>query len=154
MEKFEIINGAFEVTVPNYGPAKTKGGEIIRAFVRIAYRYYNDGDIIGIGYGKQTCNPAARFLGTECMARVGGLIWRMWGDEYKYESQLEELGRAIVEELDEHEEYFRMPTKDMWDYTDKDEDVDDYEEDEEWDWEAEEDEWDEWDWKDEEDEEW
>ena len=149
-KKFEIIDKAFETCVPNYGPADTKGGEIIRAFERIAYRYYNDGDMFGIGYGKETCNPAARFLGAECMARVKGLIWRMWGEEYKYEHQLEELGRAIVEELDEHEEYFRMPTKDMWDYRDADEDVDDYDEDEEWDYDEDE----EWSWEDEEDEEW
>ena len=26
---------------------------------RIGYRFYNDGDQLGIGYGKETCNPAA-----------------------------------------------------------------------------------------------
>ena len=38
------------------------GSAIIRAFSRIAYRFENDGDMLGKGYGRETCNPAGRYL--------------------------------------------------------------------------------------------
>ena len=56
------FNALFSELVPVTGNADTVAGEIIRAVSRISYRYYNDGDRIGIGYGKETCNPAARYL--------------------------------------------------------------------------------------------
>lgn len=52
----------FERHVPVEGAAATKGGEILRAMNRIAYRWLNDGDICGVGYGRETVNPAARWL--------------------------------------------------------------------------------------------
>ena len=52
----------FDELVPMSGKADSLAGEIIRAVSRIVYRYYNDGDIVGVGYGNETCNPAARFL--------------------------------------------------------------------------------------------
>ena len=56
------INALFAELVPASGKADTVAGEIVRAVSRIGYRNYNDGDHIGVGYGKQTCNPAARYL--------------------------------------------------------------------------------------------
>ena len=55
-------NKLFEELVPASGKAENLAGELVRAMGRIAYRFYNDGDQVGIGYGKETCNPAARFL--------------------------------------------------------------------------------------------
>lgn len=52
----------FEEYVPPSGISETVGGEIVRAAMRILYRSYNDGDQIGRGYGKETVNPAARYL--------------------------------------------------------------------------------------------
>ena len=48
--------------VPSMGMANTVGGEILRAMSRIIYRYYNDGDMVGIGYGNQTVNSSDRYL--------------------------------------------------------------------------------------------
>ena len=48
--------------MPASGKAETVAGEIIRAVDRIWYRWYNDGDKINVGYGKETCNGTARFL--------------------------------------------------------------------------------------------
>ena len=48
--------------MPTSGKAETVAGEIIRAVDRIWYRWYNDGDKINVGYGKETCNGTARFL--------------------------------------------------------------------------------------------
>ena len=51
------VNTRFEELVPLEGKADTLAGEIVRAISRIGYRFYNDGDQVGVGYGKQTCNP-------------------------------------------------------------------------------------------------
>lgn len=61
-EANKYLENAFEGHVPVSGKADTLYGEIIRAINRIGYRYNNDGDHIGVGYGKETCNAAARFL--------------------------------------------------------------------------------------------
>ena len=29
---------------------------------RIIYRFYNDGDMVGVGYGNETCNSSDRYL--------------------------------------------------------------------------------------------
>ena len=48
--------------MPPSGKAETVAGEIIRAADRIHYRWWNDGDKINVGYGKETCNSTARYL--------------------------------------------------------------------------------------------
>ena len=48
--------------VPAMGMAETCGGEILRAFARLYYRYYNDGDMPYEGYGNETCNSSYRYL--------------------------------------------------------------------------------------------
>ena len=58
----ERINQLFEELVPASGKAENLAGELVRAMARIGYRWYNDGNQVGIGYGRETCNPAARFL--------------------------------------------------------------------------------------------
>ena len=50
----ERINALFEELVPPMGKADSLAGELVRATCRIGYRYFNDGDHIGIGYGKET----------------------------------------------------------------------------------------------------
>ena len=45
---------------------------------RIAYRFYNDGDMVNIAYGKETCNPAARFLIAKGNAEVSSLTAGLW----------------------------------------------------------------------------
>lgn len=52
----------FEKYVPDSGAAETVGGEIVRAMNRIGYRFYNDGDMCHVGYGRETVNPACRYL--------------------------------------------------------------------------------------------
>lgn len=58
----EMNEVLFDELVPSMGKSDTEGGEILRAVNRIQYRYWNDGDIAGQGYGKRTVNPAVRFL--------------------------------------------------------------------------------------------
>ena len=69
----ERINKLFKELVPETGKADSLAGELVRAMSRIGYRFYNDGDQLGIGYGKETCNPAARFLIAKGNAEVSSL---------------------------------------------------------------------------------
>ena len=59
-------NKVFDELTRKYMPASDAadavGGEILRAVNRLIYRFYNDGDRLGEGYGCETCNFAARYL--------------------------------------------------------------------------------------------
>lgn len=133
----ERINTLFEELVPASGKAATVAGEIIRAISRIGYRNYNDGDHLGVGYGRETCNPAGRYLAAKCDDRIARLVRAIWGEENDdyYDTGLAELEDAIIEYLEKHPELKEAEnTEDMFDYWDKDEDVDTYDdEDDEWD---------------------
>jgi hypothetical protein len=55
-EEFERLG------VPMCGPASTFEGEVLRAVAKIRYRWFNDGDRIGVGYGGYTTGEAVAFL--------------------------------------------------------------------------------------------
>lgn len=123
----------FDELVPSMGKADTEAGEIVRAYNRIAYRWFNDGDRLGIGYGNETCNAAGRYLLEHDRGRkLFGIIKEMWGNwsDSSYESALDDLGWAVLEVLGENPETRTNQTEDMWDHFDKYEDVDDTEDDE------------------------
>ena len=130
----ERINALFEELVPASGKAATVAGEMIRAICRIGYRNSNDGDHLGIGYGRETCNPAGRYLAAKCDIRVASLVWDAWGicDDNMYDDTLEQLEEAVLDYIEAHPELREQEnTEDLWDYRNEDEDVDDYDEDEE-----------------------
>ena len=62
MDAMEKMNQLFDELVPMKGKADTVAGEIVRAYSRIAYRYYNDGDYFFRGYGKETVKPSVDWL--------------------------------------------------------------------------------------------
>lgn len=126
----------FDELVPSYGKADTEAGEIVRAYNRIAYRYFNDGDKLGIGYGNETCNAAGRYLLKHDHDNDGVFdcikpMWGNWSDD-DYEAHLDELGWVVLEIIADNPDTRTNPTEDMWDHFDKFEDVDDTEDDE-WD---------------------
>lgn len=124
----------FEELVPTSGKAATVAGEIVRAINRIAYRNYNDGDHIGVGYGRETCNPAARYLAAKCDREVTSLISAIWGieNDKAYDLILAQLEAAVIGYLEQHPDLKAVENhEDMFDYRDADEDVDTYDEDEE-----------------------
>lgn len=137
----EKINELFEKLVPASGKAENKAGELVRACCRIGYRYFNDGDIIGIGYGRETVNPAARYLIAEGNGDIADTVCKMWEcyDEKKYESLLDDLEGYVLKYIETKPELMETETDDMWDYRDEDEDVDTYEDEDEYedDWEEE-----------------
>ncbi len=120
------LSELFNELVPARGKADSKAGEIVRATNQIIYRYFNDGDKIGIGYGKETCNAPARFLILEGGLKVGDVVSRLWGLEYddEYEMYLDDLGDEVIALLKKHPSLRKETTKDMWDY-ETPEDVDD-----------------------------
>lgn len=132
----EKINALFEELVPASGKADTVAGEIVRAITRIGYRNYNDGDHVGVGYGRETCNPAARYLMKKADADVAQAVSDLWGvvDDGHYDMLLAALEEAVLDYLEAYPELRQQANKeDMWDYRDPEEDVDRYDEDEE-DW--------------------
>ena len=56
------LNKLFKELVPSNGHADTFEGELVRAIMRIWYRYFNDGDYYFRGYGIETCGSSAAFL--------------------------------------------------------------------------------------------
>lgn len=86
----------FHKLVPSVGSADTTAGEMLRAVNRIAYRFENNGDRIGIASGKEYCNPAARYL-----AREGNALIRAnaeWLLNHPYETNDEEY-KAMIDTL-------------------------------------------------------
>lgn len=129
------LNELFDELVPPIGKAESLAGEIVRAISRIGYRFINDGDHLGIGYGKETCNSAGRFLIDETNYAIAVMVRALWGiaDEDTYEKILKTLIIAVLEYIEGHPELEKQDTPDMYEYRDEcDADVyDDNEEDEE-----------------------
>lgn len=131
-ETEEKLNKLFEELVPTSGKADTVAGELVRAVERIAYRNWNDGDHIGVGYGKETCNPAARYImacGSETMCK---LVENMWGveEDDKYDAHVAALELAAVTHITLNPKLRIIPnSEDMWDFRNPEEDRDDWDED-------------------------
>lgn len=124
----EKINELFEELVPDSGKAATVAGEIIRAISRIGYRNSNDGDHVGVGYGKETCNPAARYLMKKAGEEVADAIADLWGLEPDdlYDERLAEVEEAVIAYIEKHPELKEIEnTEDMWDYRNEYDDADD-----------------------------
>ena len=112
------FDALFDQYVPKKGPADTVGGELIRAVNKIFYRYYNDGDRVGVDYGNETCNPAARFI--EKNTKLEPLASKLWdySSDEEYEELLAELMQATIEVCKEDNLFEQRNTDDMYNYTD------------------------------------
>lgn len=139
----ERINALFRELVPVEGKADTVAGEIVRAVCRIGYRHNNDGDYVGSGYGKETCNPAARYLMANAGENIAEIVRCLWKageecgilDDGSYGDWLSELVRAALVYLDEHPELKTTPNAvGYWDYHDPNEDVDEWDDEDEDEW--------------------
>lgn len=131
-KEFDIdgnIDSWLEAYMKDEGKSNTVGGEILRAFAKIRYRYYNDGDMIGRGYGKETVNPAARYLYEHVLDSSTSDIEEMLNGESDinrspetYEDWLDGFEGSLENYLRNNEELFHTPNKeDMLDYrTDED----------------------------------
>lgn len=109
------INKLFEELVPTSGKADSLAGELVRATARIGYRFFNDGDMVNQGYGKETCNPAARFLIAKGNAEISSLTVALWEifSEDAYEKVLDTLEGAVADYIKQNPDLRSQPTKDM-----------------------------------------
>ena len=136
----ERINKLFKELVPEMGKAESLAGELVRAMSRIAYRFYNDGDMVNIAYGKETCNPAARFLMAKGNAEIRSLTAGLWEifSEDAYEKVMDVLCGAVADYIEQNPDLRNQSTEDMWNFKDEEEDQDDsWMEEEEDDWDEE-----------------
>lgn len=128
-EAEKYLDEAFEQHVPHTGKSDTLYGELVRATSRIGYRFFNDGDIVGTGYGRETCNPAARFVLTNIDdEEIKELINTMWGmsSSAAYGSVLRLFVIKMAEYLETNKaELLSKETLDMFDSRDPRVDVDD-----------------------------
>lgn len=106
MSALEKLENLFTVYVPMFGKAETVGGEIIRAVVRIGYRYMNDGDCFWQSYGVETCGSSMLYL---CKFGAPFTTWENQnvGVEYGV-SELEKLYEVTVDYLDNHKKLFEQ----------------------------------------------
>lgn len=82
----DVLDAVFDTgIVPGSGKADTKAGEIIRAMMRIIYRYYNDGDKFFEGYGLETAAPSVAYL-MDTIDEVATYVANMFDKLYNYES--------------------------------------------------------------------
>lgn len=153
----------FSKLVPVQGAADTAEGELLRAVNRLAYRYFNDGDIFNRGYGIETAGPAYVFLSEKARAlnipqlqsALKQLDRTAW-DEEQYEQALNTVTASVLDYVEGQEGNYSKNTEDLFDYEDKaiemfgdpdeEDDLDNWEDDEyfeEDDWGGEEDEFDE-----------
>ena len=121
------LDRLFDELVPASGKADSLAGELIRAAARIEYRFFNDGDRIGLGYGRETCNPAARFLKERGDRKIAACINALWGldDDGVYEEFLDTLAGAVADYVERRPDLRAMETEDMFNHRDRNEDVDD-----------------------------
>lgn len=128
LDNFENL---YDKYVPSVGNANTVGGELLRAVGRIEYRYYNDGDILNIGYGKETVNPSARFLLAKGNTRIIDIVDYLMNDDpsdEEYREELYELKIAVLNFINKENLFEVENQEDMFDYA-TEEDIDDsYEE--------------------------
>ena len=125
------LNKLFEELVPETGKADSLAGELVRAASRIGYRFFNDGDRIGLGYGSETCNPAARFLRERGDKKIAACINALWGldDDIVYEEFLDALVGAVADYVERRPDLRETETEDMFSHRNRNEDVDDDNED-------------------------
>lgn len=97
-----FFNELRDKLVPWEGAAKIVAGEIIRAMDRLIYRYYNDGDMPGHGYGNETCNSSYRYL-SRMLGEKCPYLNRCCDDD-EYETLLLQLATNVKEHLESHPE--------------------------------------------------
>lgn len=110
---YNRLEALFEALVPGQGKADTIAGEIVRAVMRVIYRYYNDGDYFFMGYGLETTAPSISYLAfryedtiynaQDMGERYAGL-YDMKQLDKEYEQFLRDLSEEAIEDILAHPE--------------------------------------------------
>ena len=115
------------------GKCETVAGEMLRAYNRVVYRYFNDGDVAGEGYGRETVNPALRYLFSQ-LPSIKHFFEINYYDksidffDYDYETILNKIGFMILDHFEKRPELFTLTNfDDMLNFAvDSDREYDDY----------------------------
>ncbi len=128
-DKTDVLYVLGDALVPPQGKADTVAGEIVRAMMKVVYRYYNDGDYYFMGYGLETAAPAIAYLENRYEDIISDVdtIAKKYTDylddkelEKSYENFLNDMIVAIVEDIQEHPELLAEPNEDDYLKTDAD----------------------------------
>lgn len=98
------LNELHDELVPEAGKADTVAGEMVRAISRIGYRFYNDGDQVGSGYGNETCNSSLRYLAekledTKGAEELSVELDKLWQGDSMHDNEYENQINICVEEI-------------------------------------------------------
>ena len=117
----------FDELVPSSSAADSLAGELVRAVSRIGHRYYNDGDLLGVGYGRETVNPVGRFLRKYGNKNIADCIKAIWTDitELDYERHLSRLVFHVVNYIEANPKFKYFKTENIGDCRDPEQDFDD-----------------------------
>lgn len=126
----DILEKIFDEYVPASGKSDIVAGELARAYTRISSRWYNDGDVLFIGYGIETCgrpfNYIAYTLDSDVFSIVDNFSKEMsnncytadevyeYADEH-YEDVLGAIANAIVTWMRNNPDACLWETDDMLD---------------------------------------
>lgn len=106
----------FNELVPTSGPADTVAGELVRAFNKIEYRYYNDGDLYFNKYGLEICGDAACYLinrgFTDLLDKVDEIPVDYKGDlinNTRYEDFLNDIKKQLLDYINENPKLKETP---------------------------------------------
>lgn len=121
----------FDELVGPSGPADTKEGELVRAMMKIHYRYYNDGDYFYRGYGVETAGSCAAYLmhskvpglreAIEKAVGLGGDEKKEYKPEDAYDKQLNAVTKIICDYVEGKEgKYEKNDDDNLADKYDKD----------------------------------
>lgn len=114
------LEALFDILVPSSGPAETLAGELVRAMMRIEYRYYNDGDYFYTGYGLETCGSSAAFIADTTDEKIYSLIIdtaENIDQNIQYESSLERIANSVINYVMNNPETFWTKSEDSRDHT-------------------------------------
>lgn len=117
------LNTLYERYVPPSGKCDNLAGEIVRAFTKITYRFFNDGDMVCRDYGVETCGAPYNFLCKKCENEniISENLAKLKNDsfnnnEIEYEDTLNIIAENIIHLIGTHPEWINTETEDMWEY--------------------------------------
>jgi hypothetical protein len=97
VEASKEMQELFDRLVPVSGNAGTIEGEMVRAFNKIAYRYFNDGDLPTVGYGVETSGPCLVFLQSSLVPKAIRLIAK----------ELEVISGNLIEKFSKNDPFWK-----------------------------------------------
>lgn len=121
MSTDDKMEALFHILVPSSGPADNLAGELIRAAMRIAYRWYNDGDYFYTGYGLETAGSSAAFIADVIGGSVRSTIAELTelypeDSDSQYEAGISNIEDLVIKYIMDNPDTFGTDTEDSRNY--------------------------------------